>query len=534
MTHTRAGRVCPSAWLRGGLRSATVAGLTALALLLAAQPATAAQRFVFANESTYDTLDPHAVWDVGRVAVRLNFYDGLYRWLDNPPKLHPWLAESHTVSPDGLRYTFKFRRGARFHDGAEVTAEDVRYSMERILALKKGAASFLSTMIEPGKTRAVDRHTVEFTLKKPTAIFLSVVSEIHVVNSALVKKHEKDGDWGGAWLASNEAGSGSYMLTRFDPAVGFVARRFKDHFLGWGDRYLEEIEFQHVKEDSTRILGMIKGDFHGTGGYLPLDQVKRLRDAPNVRVIEQESMRIKLFQLNNQRPPLTDVHVRRAINYAFDYDGFNKEILGGSVERNPVPIPNNMWGVPKDVKGYTYDLEKAKQELAQARVKVDRPLTIGYLTAFTQTEQAGTLLQAGLRKIGIESKLVGELWPVMVEKMKKPETSPDIVIYWISTYYPDPHNWVGEMFHSGQWGTFKASSFYKNPKVDELLDLAQRSTDQKVREKAYQDATRIVVEEAAGVWVYNTKWFGPYAKSVEGIRFSPVGNGQEMRWAYFK
>lgn len=533
MAHTGDGRVRRSAWLRRGLGSATVAGLAALALLLGAQPATA-QRFVFANESTYDTLDPHVVWDVGRVAVRLNLYDGLYRWLDNPPRLSPWLAESHTVSPDGLRYTFKLRRGAKFHDGAEVTAEDVQYSMERILALKKGAAPFLSTMIEPGKTRAVDRYTVEFTLKKPTAIFLSVVSEIHVVNPALLKKHEKDGDWGAAWLASNEAGSGSYMLTRFDPAVGFVARRFKDHFLGWGDKYIEEIEFQQVKEDSTRVLGMIKGDFHGTGGYLPLDQVKRLKEAPNVRVIEQESMRIKMAQLNNQRPPLTDVHVRRAISYAFDYDGFNKEILGGSVERNPVPIPNNMWGVPRDVKGYTYDLERARQELAQAKVKVDRPLTIGYLTAFSQTEQAATLMQAGLRKVGIESKLVGELWPVMVDKMKKPETTPDLVFYWISTYYPDPHNWVGEMFHSGQWGTFKASSFYKNPKVDELLDLAQRSTDQKVREKAYQDATRIVVEEAAGMWIYNTKWFGPYAKNVEGIRFSPVGNGQEMRWAYFK
>lgn len=534
MTDTRAERGCPSGWLLGRLPGATVVGLTVLALLLAVQPVAAAQRFVFANESPYDTLDPHTVWDVGRVAVRLNLYDGLYRWLDNPPKLTPWLAESHTVSPDGLTYTFRLRKGAKFHDGTEVTAEDVRYSIERILALKKGAASFLATMIDPGKTRALDRYTVEFTLKKPSAIFLSVMSEIHVVNSALVKKHEKGGDWGAAWLASNEAGSGSYMLTRYDPAVGFIAKRFKDHFMGWGDKYIEEIEFRHVKEDGTRVLGLIKGDFHGAGGYLPLDQVKRLKAAPNVKIIEQESMRIMMFQLNNQRPPLTDVHVRRAISYVFDYDGFNKEILGGFVERNPVPIPNNMWGVPKDVKGYTYDLEKAKEEVAKAKLKVDRTLTIGYLTEFGQTEQAAAVMQAGLRKLGIESRLVGELWPVMVDRMKRPETSPDMVVYWISTYYADPHNWIGEMFHSGQWGTFKASSFYKNPKVDELLDLALRSPDQKVREKAYQDAARIVVGEAAGVWIYNTKWFGPYAKSVEGIRFSPIGNGQEMRWAYFK
>src|SRR5262244_3983326 len=119
-------------------------------------------RFVFANESPYDTLDPHAAFDVGRVAVRLNLYDGLYRWLDNPPVLTPWLAESHTVSADGLTYTFKLRRGVKFHDGAEVSADDVVYSMERILALKKGAASLFATMVAPGAAKAVDKYTVQF------------------------------------------------------------------------------------------------------------------------------------------------------------------------------------------------------------------------------------------------------------------------------------------------------------------------------------------------------------------------------------
>ena len=389
--------------------------LIAMALLLAAAltatgPADAQSRFVFANESPYDTMDPHAAFDVGRVAVRLNLYDGLYRWLDNPPVLTPWLAESHTVSPDGLTYTFKLRRGAKFHDGAEVTAEDVRYSMERILALKKGAASLLATMVAPGSTKAADRHTVTFTLTKPTAIFLAVVPEVHVVNSALVKKNEKDGDWGAAWLTNNDAGSGSYQIAKYDPAVGFAARRFPGHFMPWGPKYIDEIEFRHVKEDNTRVLGMIKGDYQGTGGYLPADQVKRLREASStVKIVEQESMRIMMFQVNNQRAPLNDVNVRRAISYAFDYEGFNNEILGGTVERNPVPIPNNLWGVPKDVKGYSYDLDRAKAELARAKSKIDRPLTVGYLQGFSQTEQAATVMANGLRKVGVETKLVSEL-----------------------------------------------------------------------------------------------------------------------------
>jgi ABC-type transport system substrate-binding protein len=511
-----------------------VLALTLASMAAVPSAAVAQTRFVFANESPYDTMDPHAAFDVGRVAIRLNLYDGLYRWLDNPPKLEPWLAESHTISPDGLTYTFKLRRGAKFHDGTEITAEDVVYSTERILAMKKGAAALLSTMVAPGSAKAVDRHTVSFTLGKPSAIFMAVVPEVHVVNSALLKKNEKDGDWGATWLTSNDAGSGSYQLSRYDPAVGFIAKRFPGHFMPWGQKYIDEIEFRLVKEDNTRVLGMIKGDYQGTGGYLPNDQVKRLREAPNVKILEQESMRIMMFQINNQRAPLNDVHVRRAISYAFDYDGFNKEILGGSVERNPVPIPNNLWGVPRDVKGYSYNLDRAKQELNQAAAKIDRPITVGFLQGFSQTEQAATVMANGLRKIGVETKMTSELWPAMVERMKKPETSPDLVVYWISTYYADPNNWIGEMFHSGQWGTFKASSFYKNPRVDELLDVALKSTDRKVRDKAYQDAARIVVEDAAGVWIYNTKYFGPWAKNLEGIRFSPIGNGQEIRWLYYK
>jgi len=196
-------------------------------------PALAKSRFVFANESDYDTVDPHAAFDVGRVAVRLNLYDGLMRWESNPAALEPWMAESHSISPDGLTYTFKLRRGVKFHDGSEVKAQDVVYSLDRILAVGKGAASQFKTMVDPGAAKALDDYTVEFRLKMPSAIFLALVPEIHIVNTALIKKNELNGDWGQAWLSKNSAGSGAYKLTQFDPAIGFVGERFPDHFKGW-------------------------------------------------------------------------------------------------------------------------------------------------------------------------------------------------------------------------------------------------------------------------------------------------------------
>ncbi len=524
--------------LRRTWRAALLGGLGALALAtgsgLATGPAAAQSKFVFANESDYDTMDPHVAFDVGRVAVRLNVYDGLMRWQKNPAVLEPWLAESYTVSQDGLTYTFKMKKGVKFHDGSEVKAGDVVYSLERVLALGKGAASLFKSMIDPGNAKAVDDHTVEFKLKKPSAIFLAVVPEIHVVNAALVKKNVAGDDWGGAWLSKNAAGSGAYQLDQFDPAVGFVAKRFTGHFKGWGPKFIDHIEFRGVKDTNTRVLGLLKGDFNGIGGYLQTDQIKKIEASGTAKVLDAESMRVMMMQFNVTREPFTDVHVRRALNMAFDYDGFNKQILGGLVERNPTPLPNTMWGNPKDAKGYSFDVEKAKAELAKAKVKIDRPIEVHYLTGFAQSEQAAQLYQNGLQKIGIQAKVIGTPWPTIVERFRKPETTPDISIYWISTYYADPHNWVGEMFHSGNAGTFKNAHHYKNLKVDELLDKAVQSTDQGERAKLYGDAVQIIVEDAPGLWIYNTKWFGPYSKNLHGIVFCPIGNAQEMRTAYYE
>jgi len=511
--------------------AALTAGTVGSATLANAQAKT---RFVFANESDYDTADPHAAFDVGRVAIRLNIYDGLMRWQNNPAVLEPWVAESHTISQDGLTYTFKMRKGVKFHDGTEVKAQDVVYSLERILAVGKGAASLFKTMIGPGAAKAIDDYTVEFKLAKPSAIFLSIVPEIHIVNTALVKKNEKNGDNGEAWLSRNSAGSGAYKMTQFDPAIGFVAERFPAHFKGWGPKWIDEIEFRAVKDTNTRVLGLMRGDFNGIGGYLQTDQLNRIKSNPATQVLEAESMRVMMAQINMTRAPFNDVHIRRAINYAFDYDGFNKEILGGLVERNPTPLPNTIWGVPKDVKGYAFDIEKAKAEFAQAKVKLDKPIELAYLTGFQQSEQAAQLLQNGLTKAGVQSKVVGYPWPTIVERFKDPNTTPDVSIYWISTYYADPHNWVGEMFSSSTAGTFKNASHYKNPKVDDLLEKALRSTVQADRAKMYEEATRIVVDDAAGLWIYNTKWYGPYSAKLKGIVFCPIGSAQEMRTAYYE
>ena len=247
-------------------------------------------------------------------------------------------------------------------------------------------------------------------------------------------------------------------------------------------------------EINSRVLGLIKGDFHGTDGYLPQDQIKRMREAPNLYVAEAESMRIFYAIIHNGREPMNDINFRKALAYAFDYDGFNKNILSDSVARNPVPLPNNIWGAPKGVKGYTYDLDKAKEHLAKMKAP-PREITIGALAGYQQTEQAAALFQSSLTKIGIKTKLVAEPWSVVSTKMRDEQQMFDVLFLWKSTYYADPNNWVGEMYDCDQFGG-RNNSWYCNREVDKLLKDALNTTDQEVRRKNYEKAAVMVMEDA--------------------------------------
>ncbi len=512
-------------------------GVIAALISLAVSTSSFAQnRYVHANNSAYDTLDPHTVNDVARVASRLNFYDGLYRWVDNPPRLIPWLATSHTVSDNGLVWTFTLRSDVKFHDGSLMTAKDVVYSIERMLELKRGAGALFLPVLDRGSTVEINPTTVQFTLKEPSAIFGSIVSDIFVVNSALVKKNEVKGDWGAAWMIDHVAGSGSFKLKRYNPALGFIGERFAGHFAGWGPKFLDEIEFRTVVETNTRIQGLIRGDYDGLDGYLAPDQVLRLKSEKSVQIIEAESMRVYTIAIHNGRPPFNDIDFRKAMSHAFDYDGYINSIMKGTVSRNPTIIPNNMWGAPDGLKGVAYDMKKAKEHLDKYLAKHPGPIrtiTIGTLAGFSETEQTASLMQNSLSKLGLTVKIEGAPWPVISTKMQNPDTMFDMLPYWKSTYYADPNNWLGELYGSRYAPTRNVSS-YQNAEVDKRLDEAMRSTDLKVRKRLYQEAGKIVFDDNAGIWIYNTKWFGPYSARIGGIRFSPVGNGQDMRWAYVK
>ena len=138
--------------------------------------------------------------------------------------------------------------------------------------------------------------------------------------------------------------------------------------------------------------------------------------------------------------------------------------------------------------------------------------------------------QADLQKVGIKMKIVPSTWAQISSATGKPDTSPDLWIHWVSTYFVDPENWIGQMYDSQFFGTWKASAYYANPKVDELLRKARVTVAQAERQPLYEEATRLIVADSPDIWVYNTVEIRGVTDRVKGFRFSPVGSGGEMRW----
>lgn len=506
--------------------------------LAAAMPADAAESNTFVTAFGLPmNLDPHQVFDVPMQAYMLNAYDTLYRYEGDPPKIVPWLAESHTFSPDGLNWEFKLRPGAKFHDGSEVTAEDVVYSFQRVLALKQAPAGAFLPILKPENVTAPDKLTVRFVLSQTYAPFFAAVPCISIVNPRQIKPNEKNGDWGRAWLASNGAGSGAFrpLPATYRPLESLDLEMFTDHFKGWADneKPVAKIANRPTKETSTRILALLNGSIDVTDTNLPADQVPQINASKIAFVQKDTVMRIFVIRMNNTRPPFNNLNARRCFAHAFNYMGFIDDILGGYATRDPYPMPNNLWGCPADAKGYDYDMAKAKEYMAKAIAEgapMKRPVELHVQSENEQSVQGAQLFQSDLATLGINLKIVGDIWSNLTELARKPETTPDLWVHWVSTYFVDPENWVGQMYDSQFHGTWKASCYYTNPQVDALLRKARSTIAENARTPLYEAAIRQIMADCPDIWVYNSMQLQGLNKRVKGRSFCTVGQGQEVRW----
>ncbi|MBZ4659708.1 MAG: extracellular solute-binding protein family 5 [Desulfacinum sp.] len=495
---------------------AVVAGLWLPGFIQAATPP---DTLVVGVSSDIHLLDPAVSSDNYDWRQIYPCYDRLVKYKvvngEGSTEVEPSAAESWQVSDDGMVWTFKIRKGIRFDDGTPLDAKAVKFSFERVLKIGKGPADNLGAI---QTVDVVDDYTVKITLKNPFGPFLQTLATDagSIVNPA-VMKHEKDGDLAQGWLAQNTDGSGPFRLKEWIRGERCVLEAKPDY---WGGApKLKQVVIRFMRESSDRRMALERGDIDIAEGIL-IDQIPALEKNPDLVVRRYPSQLVEYVYLNCQKPPLDNPLVRRALNYAVDYQGIIDYVLQGNGVQMRGPIPKGMWGHKPDVFQYHRDVDKAKELLKKAGVSDGLELTLIYSERRATWEQIATVLQSNFADIGVNLKLQLMANPTLRDKIDRGDF--ELCLGAWSPDYADPSMFMNFWFDSNNWGLPGNRSFYKNEEVDALIRRALALSDQQERIRLYNEAQDLIMEDAPYIFLYQTQTIVPMRKNVKGYVYNPM------------
>ena len=509
---------------------ASTVAASALALMLNLMPATAQEQrdpnakqggeIVITYKDDVATLDPAIGYDWQNWSMIKSLFDGLMDYEPGTTKLRPELAESYEISPDGQTFTFKLRPGVKFHNGRELTAEDVKYSLERVTNPKTqspGSGFFASIKgyedISSGKSESlsgvtvVDPSTIKIELSRPDATFLHVmaINFAHVVPKEAVEEF-------GADFGKHPVGTGAFKLTEWTLGQRLVFERNPDYW-NKGLPYLEKMTFEIGQEPIVALLRVQQGEVDISGDPIPPAKFQEVMSDPaqKKQVVEGGQLHTGYITMNTTKPPFDNVKVRQAVNMAINKDRIVQLINNRAVPANQ-PLPPSMPAYDKNYKGYAYDVEKAKALIAEA----------GHPNGF-ETElfamntdpnpRIAQAIQQDLAAIGIKANIQALAQANVIAAGGEKDGAPMIWsggMGWIADF-PDPANFYGPILGCG--GAVPGGwnwSWYCNEELDKKAAEADAITDPAKSEERYKMWSEIfgkIMEDAPWAPVFNEQRF---------------------------
>jgi peptide/nickel transport system substrate-binding protein len=403
------------------LHAATgIVGLASLPRVAFGQSRAETLRYVTGNN--INTLDPTVQGSTREsFGLSMNVYDRLFsfgrkklgdNWVFDATKIRGELAKGYQISPDGMKITITLRPDATWHDGTPVTAEDIKWSLDRAVSAKSLAPPQFSTgsMTSPDQFRIVDDHTIEVTLPQPDRLGLAnlCVPYAIMINSKLAKQHVTAEDpWALDWLKSNSAASGAYIVESFKPSESVIIRR-NDAWKGGADGampFFRRIIIQTVPEPATRANLIEKGDAD-LAIDLAASDIPTMEKSTKAKVVSvPQTNGFTHVSMNTQMAPFDNVKVRQAIAAALPFEDMFKAALFARGRRlygaDWTGLPPNS-GFPQPIPLKT-DPTRAKKLLAEAGMPEGFKTSFAFSTGQAATaEPLAALLKEALGKIGID------------------------------------------------------------------------------------------------------------------------------------
>ncbi len=488
----------------------------------AAEPAaaTASSRvLLYGGNQDIDNIDPATGENYSINAALLSLYDALFITRGN--ELQPHLVESYEVSDDATVFTFKLKETATFHDGSPVNAAAVAYSFNRLMTLEGPPTYRWAGIANPDSAVAVDEFTVEFTLDQPFAPFIGTLTQLYIVNPAIVEANKGD-DFGQTYLKATAAGSGPFTQGRWEIGNLYEFTAVADYWAGWpSENHLDGFLWIIKRDSASQVNSLLAGETHIADTIDGQDAEKIQQEAGFV-IYENSGYFINTVKMNTQGEYTSDPNVRKAIAYAMNYEQL-PAVQDIPVQVMPGPTPLNFIGAVEGLEVPTYDIAKAKEFLAQSPWPDGGfSLDYVYVTDLTREEVTGLLLLEGLKELNITLNMTPMLWPDMVASCATPESGPDLINIYTQPSYLDPDAHLYNQYHSSQWGSYNSCSFYQNETVDKLLDDARVLGDEAGRLDLYAQAQQQIAADQPAIWTYTENTLIAAHECIKGYEFRPL------------
>lgn len=392
-----------------------------------------------------------------------------------------------------------------------MTAKDVKYSIERLLAMGQGFSYLVSSYID--SVEIIDDATVKVKLSKTFGPFLQTMLRVYIVSEDMVTAnydtssdtYGDKGDYGEGWLGYHDAGTGPYVLNEISPQEKATFSKYADYWKGWNGDEPENVNFQLVTEAATVKSMMTAGQLDVTDMYQSQESLTSLGAIDGIDITSVDQGSILYLQMNTKCEPLDDVHVRKAIAHLVD-SATLIESLGSAMPATSL-VSSSVAGHTDDVTQYEYSIDKAKEELAQSKYadQLDSlSVELYWIDVVPDEQKVGLAIQSAAKEAGLNIELVQSAWLNFTDMVAKEETTPALSLSFNAPDYPEAGAILVSRFHSSTCGTWSQTEWLQDETVDSLLDKAMVTMEADERMGIYEEVQKYLSDIVPSVPVYRS------------------------------
>jgi len=465
-------------------------------------------------QQALDGLDPHTAESAGTREVLYNVFDGLIK-VGADGNIEKALASDYSISEDGKIYTFTLRQNVKFHDGSILTAEDVKYSIERNAGLlATGGEALDSAFANITSVNIKDANTVELVLATSDTEFISYLNEPVIKNGAAGKKS-----------ATGPVGTGPYKITDYVPGEKLELVRFDEYWNEEGKAHIKNVTFKVVTA-STAIIEMRAGSID-IFPYITEDQATEL-SAANFEILSGNTNLVQALYLNNKNNKFADIRVRQALNYAVNKQEILDMVAGGKGTILGSALFEGFGKYYKDLSGkYEYNTEKAKELLKEALGDEKLSFVVRVPSNYEVHMNTALVIQEQLKKVGVEMTIDAIDWSTWLDEVYSQKKYEATIVGIDAKLAPK------DMMR--RYATIGSGNLtgYTNAIYDALYYKAIETTSDDEKVTLYHQMQELLADEAVSVFIQDNAQLVAINKNLGGYTFYPI-YVQDMASVYFK